>query len=215
MGVVGKPYLCMKSYSGALCLIPSLNMLCNVQNGSMAPNASWGLCSILILAWQVVGELQNSITLQWYQQPLAPANGSVPAGSRRPVLILRMSKYVRKAASCLRATPLSQQADKVAHAGPKDFQRLLTSSLAVMMFGSRFHDWFTILPGGSFNSFRRIQGQTWLAPYRLKAVIQHLLPLHLVVARMGFTPTGWIISSISERNINLGMQTLPRLKAIL
>lgn len=108
---------------------------------------------------------------------------------------------------------LSKQA-MVAHTGPKDLQRLLISLLAVIVFGSRPHDWVSTLPGGFVHSCRRIQGQTWLAPYRLKAVIQHLLPLHLVGTRMGFTPTGSIISSISERDINLRMQILPRLRAI-
>lgn len=43
-----------------------------------------------------------------YQQPFAPADGSVSAGSRHPVLTVSMGK----AASSLRATPLSsQQAD--------------------------------------------------------------------------------------------------------
>ena len=47
-----------------------------------------------------------------YRQPLATANGSVPAGSRHPVLNVSVDKHVRKAASSLRATPLSpQQAD--------------------------------------------------------------------------------------------------------
>ena len=186
MGVVGKPYLCMKS------VVPDFSVA-----------GCWG-----------TAELHYSSVV--YQQPFTPANGSVPAGSRHPVLTVSMEKYVRKTASSLRATPLSlSKQTMMAHTGPKDLQRLLTSSLAVMVFGSRFHDWVTILPGGFVNSFRRIQGQTWLAPYRLKAVIQHLLPRHFVGARMGFTPTGSIVSGISERDINLRMQIRPRLRALL
>lgn len=162
---------------------------------------------------RVVGELQNSITLQWcISSRLLPQMGLYQQAAG---ILYSLSAWAKLPPLFVLPLCLLSKQTMVAHTGPKDLQRLLTSSLAVMIFGSSLHDWVTILPGCFVDSFRRIQGQTWLAPYRLKAVIQNLLPLHLVGTRMGFTPSGSIKSSISERDINLRKQILPRLRAML
>lgn len=98
--------------------------------------------------------------------------------------------------------------------GRSELKQLLASMFAATAL-RRFHEWVASLPCRYRLVLRKTDGQAWLAPYQLKAILQELLPSRFGGKELGFTPTGLVSLGVNERDPSLRLSLLRRTKAML